>query len=138
MANVAACPAAPGFSGACSLFDPQPFIVDADLPNQAVQLRFPLGPAAAPGESFEAAMARLGPPCCDVSERRETSVDGRHAVFVVYRQREGVNAGLDWACYIIDHQGAAIRVCTTGVQGSALFTDRIAFLEQAFATLRFG
>jgi hypothetical protein len=128
-ANVALYEPAPGPSGVCSLFDPQPFRLDSEVTaSLMIQDR---------GEPFDAATSRVAPPCCDLLEQRDAVVDGRRAVYQVYTTLQGVFQGATWACYVVDRDGEAFSVCTVGANGSPVFAERVDLLHRAVATLRF-
>jgi hypothetical protein len=128
-----------GYDGACSLFDPQTFTPDADTPSETIQLRFPLGDAL-PAQTFDEAVASLGPPWGQINESRETQIAGRRATYLDFVAGPGVSGGKRFACYVIDHDGFALSICTVDASspGASTIEERVAFLEQVVATLQFS
>lgn len=129
--------ASPGFSGACSFFDPEPFTVDSDVTPQTIQLRFPLGDAF-PAQPFGTTVDRYAASATQINEQRDTTVAGNPAVYLDFVAGDGVAKGRHYVCYIVNDDGSALTICTVDApERTALtFEQRRATLDQAVATLQ--
>jgi hypothetical protein len=130
--------ASPGFDGACSFFDPEPFDALSDATPQAIQLRFPLGDAF-PAQPFDTAVANSVAGSSQVNDQRATAIAGRPAVYLDFIAGDGVAKGRRYACYLINRDGDAFTICTVEApdRTALTFDQRRAYLEQFIATLQF-